>query len=108
MEFYVIKDRSFCDIFVMFKQVGNLNIYCSENYIGDDDNNGTDDGKSMSSYFYAELLSQLSSARSRAAAAQSISSQLHQLEVQLQSSRYVLQSCVASTSAMVGYYKDAC
>lgn len=36
----------------------------------------------------AELLSQLSSARSRAAAAQSISSQLHQLEVQLQSSRY--------------------
>ncbi|XP_021378605.1 E3 ubiquitin-protein ligase KCMF1-like isoform X2 [Mizuhopecten yessoensis] len=36
----------------------------------------------------AELLSQLSSVRSRAAAAQSVSSQLQQLEMQLQSTRY--------------------
>jgi len=35
-----------------------------------------------------ELLSQLSTARRSAAAAQSISSQLHQLELQLQSTRY--------------------
>lgn len=37
----------------------------------------------------AELLSQLSSVRSRAAAAQSVSSQLQQLEMQLQSTRFV-------------------
>ena len=36
----------------------------------------------------AELLSQLSSVRSRAAAAQSVSSQLQQLEMQLQTTRY--------------------
>lgn len=36
----------------------------------------------------AELLSQLSSVRSRAAAAQSVTSQLQQLEMQLQSTRY--------------------
>lgn len=36
----------------------------------------------------AELLSQLSSVRSRAAAAQNVSSQLQQLEMQLQSTRY--------------------
>lgn len=39
----------------------------------------------------AELLSQLSSVRSRAAAAQSVSSQLQQLEMQLQSTRYDLK-----------------
>lgn len=38
----------------------------------------------------AELLSQLSSVRNRAAAAQSVSSQLQQLEMQLQSTRYVV------------------
>lgn len=38
----------------------------------------------------AELLSQLSSVRSRAAAAQSVSSQLQQLEMQLQSTRFVV------------------
>lgn len=38
----------------------------------------------------AELLSQLSSVRSRAAATQSVSSQLQQLEMQLQSTRYLL------------------
>merc|ERR1719394_1953548 len=39
----------------------------------------------------AELLSQLSSVRSRAAAAQSVSSQLQQLEMQLQSTRQQLE-----------------
>eukprot|EP00918_Siedleckia_nematoides_P034689 GHVU01075442.1.p1 GENE.GHVU01075442.1~~GHVU01075442.1.p1 ORF type:complete len:448 (+),score=21.87 GHVU01075442.1:182-1525(+) len=39
----------------------------------------------------AELLSQLSSARSRAAAAQTVSSQLQQLEMQLQSTRQQLE-----------------
>ncbi|KAL4232092.1 E3 ubiquitin-protein ligase kcmf1 [Mactra antiquata] len=39
----------------------------------------------------AELLSQLSSVRSRAAAAQSVTSQLHQLEMQLQTTRQQLE-----------------
>lgn len=44
----------------------------------------------------AELLSQLSSVRSRAAAAQSVSSQLQQLEMQLQSTRYRLHAIYRS------------
>lgn len=40
----------------------------------------------------AELLSQLSSVRNRAAAAQSVSSQLQQLEMQLQSTRFLTMS----------------
>jgi len=41
----------------------------------------------------AELLSQLSSVRSRTAAAHSISTQLQQLEMQLHSTRYALSLC---------------
>ena len=48
----------------------------------------------------SELLSQLSSVRSRAAAAQSVSSQLQQLEMQLQSTRWVIATVIAmETSA---------
>ena len=44
----------------------------------------------------AELLSQLSSVRSRAAAAQSVSSQLQQLEMQLQTTRLYLNNTLGN------------
>ena len=45
----------------------------------------------MPKHCFAELLSQLSSVRNRAAAAQTVSSQLQQLEMQLQTTRLVTE-----------------